>query len=204
MLIIGLTGPSGAGKGTFAQHLPFPCLDTDKTAREVVKKGSPCLDELCAAFGSEILLPDGELDRKALGALAFSDKERLATLNRITHRYISEKVKQWLNERETEGESAVILDAPQLFESGEDALCDITVAVLSDSKTRLSRILSRDGVPEEYARARMASQKPDEFFREHCTYVIENNGTEKELQDRAESFAKNVLRSVPKPKKESL
>ena len=147
-------------------------------------------------------MPDGELDRKALGALAFSDKERLATLNRITHRYISEKVKQWLNERETEGESAVILDAPQLFESGEDALCDITVAVLSDSKTRLSRILSRDGVPEEYARARMASQKPDEFFREHCTYVIENNGTEKELQDRAESFAKNVLRSVPK--KESL
>ena len=96
----------------------------------------------------------------------------------------------------------MILDAPQLFESGEDALCDITVAVLSDSKTRLSRILSRDGVPEEYARARMASQKPDEFFREHCTYIIENNGTEKELQDRAESFAKNVLRSAPK--KESL
>ena len=58
MLIIGLTGPSGAGKGTFAQHLPFPCLDTDKIAREVVKKGMPCLDELCAAFGSEILLTE--------------------------------------------------------------------------------------------------------------------------------------------------
>lgn len=202
MLIIGLTGPSGAGKGTFAGFLPFPRLDTDKTAREVVKKGMPCLDELCAAFGSEILLPDGELDRKALGALAFSDKERLATLNRITHRYISEKVKQWLEKCKKEGASAAIIDAPQLFESGEDALCDITVAVLSDSKTRLSRILLRDGVPEEYARARMASQKPDEFFREHCTYVIENNGTEKELQDRAESFAKNVLRSAPK--KESL
>lgn len=193
MLVIGLTGPSGAGKGTFAGFLPFPCLDTDKTAREVVEKGMPCLAELCDAFGRDILLPDGTLNRKALGALAFSDKEKLAVLNRITHRYISERVAAWLEKCRRNGESAAVIDAPQLFESGEDALCDVTVAVLSRSENRLSRIVARDGITEDYARARMASQKSDDFFRTHCTFIIENNGSEEDLRRSAAELTRKIL-----------
>lgn len=193
-----MTGPSGAGKGTFSDLLPFPRLDADKTAREVTEKGTPCLAELSRAFGEKILLPDGSLNRKALGAIAFANKEELEKLNRITHRYISEKVKEWLKTKRAEGEKAVIIDAPQLFESGEDALCDITVAVLSEPSVRLARILSRDGITEEYARARMASQKSDEFFRTHCTYIIENNGTEKELSEKAKKFTETILNGEPK------
>lgn len=191
MKIIGLTGQSGAGKSSFSKALAkhdIPCLDTDKTSRQVVEKGSPCLQELVEAFGSNILLPDGSLDRKKLGTIAFSDKDKLDLLNSITHRYISIEVDKWLKKQEALGAVAAVIDAPQLFESGIDMICDLTVAVVADENTRYLRILSRDGISEEYARKRMACQKSDKFFISNCTHIIYNNGSEEELFEKAEAF----------------
>lgn len=193
MTVIGLTGPSGAGKGTFAKSLPFPVLDTDRVSRSVTEKKSPCLAELVERFGKRILNPDGTLNRKVLGVIAFCNDDDLAALNRITHRYISQKVEEWLAEKRAEGQIAAVIDAPQLFESGEDALCDITVAVLGKKENRLLRIMMRDEIDEEYANARMRAQKAEEFFRERCTFCIDNDGTPEELAEKAQAFARFVL-----------
>ncbi len=179
MKVIGLTGPTGAGKSLFCEvflSLGIPCLDTDLVARKVVEKGTACLSELVMSFGEKILLPDGSLDRKALGSIAFSDKEKLDTLNKITHKYITEYVKSWLAECESKGSRAAVIDAPQLFESGENKICDITVAVIAKKELRLERIMQRDSIALDYAEKRMASQKDDEFFIDNCDYIIYNNG----------------------------
>ncbi|MBE6572428.1 MAG: dephospho-CoA kinase [Ruminococcaceae bacterium] len=196
MKTIGLTGQSGAGKGAFSKALSLlgiPCLDTDVTARQVVEKGKPCLLELVDRFGKDILLPDGTLDRKKLGTIAFSDKEKLSALNSITHRYIALEVDEWLEEQKDNGAFAAVIDAPQLFESGIDSICDLTVAILADENTRFRRILSRDSISEEYAKKRMASQKDDEFFISHCDHIIYNNGDEAELFEKAKTFVYDHL-----------
>ena len=122
MLIVGLTGQSGAGKGEFSRIFKsfdgVYCLDTDTTAREVVEKGKPCLKELCEYFGNEILESDGTLDRKKLASIAFADEEKHKNLNRITHFYVVEEIKKWLDDVKKEGAKVAIIDAPLLFESG--------------------------------------------------------------------------------------
>lgn len=195
MKIIGLTGRSGSGKSAFCNILErhgIPCLDTDAVARRVVEKGMPCLDELCIHFGEHILLSNGSLDRKKLGSIAFSDKNALSALNSITHRHITAEVKKWLAECEKNGAVAAVIDAPMLFESRENEICDITVAVVCDEKSRLERIISRDGITREYAEKRMSAQKPDSFFIEKCDHIIYNNGSEKEFEKNAKAFLKTV------------
>lgn len=179
MLVLGITGQSGSGKGAVCDILRkkgVECLDTDKTARKVVEKGSPCLRELIAHFGLGILLPDGSMDRKKVASIVFNDKEELAFLTETTHRYIIEEIKQWLFERELQGARIVALDAPQLFDAGADFYCNFILAVLADSSIRLDRIMARDGMTEEAALSRMRSQKDDAFFKERCDFVIYNNG----------------------------
>ncbi len=95
---------------------------------------------------------------------------------------------KWLQSQKENGSFAAVIDAPQLFESGIDKICDMTIAVLADERIRFSRIISRDGISEDYARKRMASQKDDSFFISNCTHIIYNNGNEEELFRKANSF----------------
>lgn len=195
MKIIGLTGRSGSGKGAFCKALSkhnIPCLDTDMVARKVVEKGTPCLEELVRHFGTDILNEDGTLNRKALGTLAFSDKEHLNALNSITHKYITAQVKNWLCDCKNNGYRAAVIDAPQLFESAENEICDYTVAIICDEEKRIERILARDDITREYAEKRMSSQKPDAFFIQNCTHTIYNNGSEDDLICKADKFLSNI------------
>ena len=182
MLIVGLTGPSGAGKGMIASlfaHFGVPSIDTDRVYHDLLIPPSACLDELKEAFGKGILLPDGTLDRRALASLVFSKgyEQNLATLNRIAHRHILEKTKDLLASYEAEGIPAVLVDAPQLFESGFDRECGFILSVLAPFDLRLARVMARDGLSEERARARLEASHTDEFFRERSDAVIINNGS---------------------------
>ena len=183
--VLGLTGGTGAGKGAVSAVLSengIPTLDTDRVSRLVCEAGQPCLAALAERFGSDILLPDGTLDRAGLAALVFgepdADKkaEKLSALNRITHHYILEYARDWLCEQKAAGFTAACIDAPQLFESGFDTECSYIIGVTAECETRIARIIARDGITREKALQRIASQHDDVFFAAHCDLIIENNG----------------------------
>lgn len=181
MLIIGLTGPSGSGKTTLcdiANEMNIKSIDADKVYHALLIPPSPCLDEIVEKFGSDVLNPDGTLDRAALGKIVFGDETgaKLSLLNSITHKYVKDRFRELLYELESRGEKAVIVDAPTLFESGFDSECTITVALLADEKLRRERIISRDSLSFDRADARLSAQKSDEFFTSHADYTLYNDG----------------------------
>ncbi len=189
MFIYGMTGPSGAGKGTvselFAKYKVYS-VDTDAVYHRLLIPPSACLDELTAHFGARILSPDGSLDRRVLAAHVFSDDRALTQLNAITHKYILARTKEALDLYRKGNCPGAIVDAPVLFESGADRVCgcQATIAVLANKDLRLARIMERDGLSREAALARIEAQKPDDFYIQRADYVIYNNGTVRELEDR--------------------
>ena len=178
MKIIGLTGGSGAGKSEVCKaFLTFgiESIDTDKISREVTKKDSECLIELVENFSSVILNDNSGLDRKKLAEIAFSAKENLEILNKITHKHILNECKRIVLDMENSGKNAVIIDAPALFESGFDKNCDVIICVVSDLEKRIGRIIKRDNITAEQAELRIKNQKSDEFLIENSDYAIYNN-----------------------------
>lgn len=197
MKIIGLTGPSGSGKSLFClaakQFKNVTFIDTDITARQVVQKGKPCLDELTCAFGSVILLPDGNLNRKKLASICFSDPLKHKELNKITHAFIIREIKLEIENLKKQGFDAVIIDAPLLFESGLNKICDQTVCVIAPYQTRLERILSRDGIDKNDAILRLDSQKNDEFYTSQSHICITNNSTTQQMLEQSGKILLQIL-----------
>lgn len=200
MKVLGLTGPTGSGKGVFCKTLSKfeKCiyLDTDKTAREVCEKGKPCLEELKEYFGNVILSDDGTLNRKALSALAFCDSIKHDALNKITHKYILQDIQKFINDRKQEGCVLCVIDAPLLFESGCDKMCDKTLCVISHKDIRLSRIIERDNISQDEALMRMNAQKSDDFYKEKCDFVLENNKSADEFEKECELFIEKILKEI--------
>ena len=185
-MVIGLTGPTGAGKSSVSQILRewkgVVVIDADQISRQVVQKGKRCLVDLAVEFSPLIIDADGNLNRKKLAQVVFTNKEKLRTLNRIIFPYIVEETEMEIIKAREAGAKAVFLDAPTLYESGADALCDKVVAVISDSARRLQRIIKRDNMTPEEAMHRMNSQNKDEFYTSRADYVIRNNESMVELR----------------------
>ena len=173
-MVIGITGGSGVGKTTvcewFLRH-GFKVIDGDKISREVTKPLSPVLREISDAFGKEFILPNGELDRRALGKKVFSSASDLKKLNSIIHPAITEKVREEL----CNAENAVI-DAAALHECDVYKLCDFSIFVSAPHDVRIKRIAKRDNITEDYAKMRISAQKSDEYYREKCKFEIVNDG----------------------------
>ena len=183
MIIIGLTGPTGAGKSSLtpvAEKLGYKVIDCDKTARQAVEKGTKGLKALKIAFGEEILLEDGSLNRKALAQKAFSTIQKTELLNKTLLPFISELVF-----KECEGDK-VLLDAPTLFESGLNEKCTATVGVLADRETRIERIINRDNLSEAEALIRINAGKTNDFYKQNADFIIYNNGETEEFQKEFE------------------
>lgn len=179
-MVLGLTGQTGAGKSTVCRLLQneqdICVVDADKIAREVVTSGTDCLAEIVLHFSITVLNEDGTLNRKKLGQIVFNDRGKLKELNQITFPYIVAGMRQQIKNGLSAGHSIVILDAPVLFESKSDQLCDKVLAVIADAETRKQRIMQRDGLTPEEAEARMNSQHDDEFYTSRADYVIRNDG----------------------------
>ena len=193
-IVVGLTGQTGTGKTTVGNELKkygYSVIDADKVARLVTEKGSPTLKKLAEAFGKEIIKSDGTLDRALLADKAFSNEKMLELLNSITHPEIVRLIMKKVNGEFFNGFEGVIIDAPQLFESGLDKKCNMIIAVTAPENIRLERIMKRDGISEEPARKRMAAQLPEEFFTQQSDIVVVNNGDN-------ENLAKQVLYAARK------
>lgn len=188
-LVVGLTGPSGAGKGEVAKVFVqngYAYIDADILAREVVCKGSDTLMKLRDAFSDDILCEDDTLDRKALAKIAFSTKENTQLLNSIIHPAIVSLVKAEIDRLYSNGYDKIVYDAPTLFESQSDSLCDVIVSVMAEYDSRLERIMSRDKLSEVEAKLRLSAQQKPEFYTDRSDYVIDNNTTHSNLVSKSE------------------
>ncbi len=196
MKIIGLCGGSGAGKTVAAaaiHALGGAVVDTDLVYRELCVAGSACLSEIADAFGEGALTESGELNRPEVAKIIYGSAEKRAELNAITHKYIKADTARLIAEHKIAGKTAVIVDAPLLFESGFDRMCDCTVGVVAELEARVARIVTRDGLDDATARRRIASQDSDETLYKKCDYIIENNGSLPELFEKASALYVKII-----------
>lgn len=194
-VVIGLTGPTGAGKSTvsrlFAQNGAV-VIDADQIARRVVAGGSQCLVALVLEFGYEILAADGTLDRARLGELVFTDKAKLKRLDEITYPYIMEQIEADLERCRRRQVRFAVLDAPTLFEAGADRLCSYIVSVIAPAQLRQARIMSRDNLTRQRAEHRMSAQHDDEFYTSRSDFVIENEEDEEYLCMQVQGILRQI------------
>lgn len=194
MRIIGLTGGSGTGKGTFAALLRDKgagWVDADAVYRTLCAENREMLTALDAAFGG-VLDENGALDRPKLARIVFADPAKLRQLNGITLPYIRAAS---MDEMRAQGDCPFVLyDAPTLFEAGADDLCERIIGVLADTEVRVQRIMARDGLDEAAARARIGAQPDADFYRARCDYIVENNGDLADLQRQADAILKDLCK----------
>ncbi len=177
MMILGITGPTGAGKTTAlreVEKLGGRVLDADEIYHGLLESSSALRGELEARFGP-LSGPDGSFDRKKLGNIVFRDARSLEDLNAIAHRYVTQELRRGLRQAEEAGCPLAAVDAIALFESGAADLCQATLAVLAPQEIRVRRIVAREGVSEDYAWARVRAQQPDAFFIQRCGYTLVND-----------------------------
>lgn len=187
MKIIGVTGPSGAGKGVCCEFLlknGFPWIDTDQVYHSLIERPSSCVSELVSAFGKEIVNAVGGVDRSTLASIVFSDstKRKVELLNSITHKFVYDETLRLLDVYKKTGAMAVVVDAPLLFEAGFDRMCDFCISVVAPPDVRLERIMARDGISRERAEARIAAQKTDDYYISRSKYTITNNLDKKSIE----------------------
>ncbi len=194
MRVIGLTGPSGAGKGSAAALLSsydIPHINCDEIYHSLLFAGSDCTNELAERFGKDIIDSDGAVDRKKLSAVVFSKDGRekaLGDLNRITHKYVLSECRRLIEKYNAMGKKAVCIDAPTLIESGFHKECNIILVINAERAARLRRIIMRDGISLEKAMDRLNSQPPDSFYTEKADFVINNSGDLNDLKKQIEDF----------------
>lgn len=191
-MIIGITGGIASGKTAVSSLLRrwgYLVVDADELSREVVAKGSEGLREIAVAFGDEILDNDGNLNRKALGALIFFNEEAREKLNHITHPKIEALAKKRLSLGKDD--EKVFFVVPLMYESGMDALCDEVWVVHAEAGTRLGRLQTRDGIGEDYAKSKMAAQMSEEERLSRADKIIENNGDLVVLEENIKKMLKS-------------
>lgn len=189
--VIGLTGPTGSGKTSasalICQWKNVLVVDADAIAHDVMENDVGCRAELVREFSPAILGEGENLDRKALASIVFDDPAKLVRLGVITYPYIITACVRHMNDGFAAGMCAAFLDAPTLFESGADRLCEQIVSVITPREERLRRILRRDGITREAAEQRMKNQYEDAYYIERSDFVIHNDSDWEHLKQEVEN-----------------
>lgn len=196
MIVIGITGPTGAGKTTAlnqVEKLGGTVVDCDAVYHELLKSDTTLRTLLCKRFG-DVKTADGGIDRKALGRVVFGDAKALADLDTIIKPFVTAAVERALAAAKEQGKRLAAVDGITIIESGLAARCDTTVAVLAPPEERVRRICAREGIGEEYARSRVAAQKEDAFFRANCDHVLYNDCTDPgQFAGRAKALFEGIM-----------
>jgi dephospho-CoA kinase len=189
MNVLGLTGGIGSGKSMVASmfaQLGADVIDADQFAREVVEPGQPALEEIATAFGQDILLRDGRLDRGKLARIIFADPVARGTLNAITHPRIRERMDAEITARRSR-RGVLVVDIPLLYENDRTRAVETVIVVWVDAKTQLRRLQERDGLSVEEARQRIAAQMPLDEKRARADVVIDNSGSRENTRRQVEA-----------------
>lgn len=188
-MIIGITGGTGCGKTTLLNLLRDAgalVLDCDEIYHRLLQTDAAMLQAITHRFPGTVA--DGQLDRKKLGTVVFSDKAALLDLNRITHSAVKKEVVSVLSSNP----KLAAIDAIGLFEGGLAELCDITIAVTAPVEDRVKRLMARDHISEAYAKSRIAAQPSAQAFSSLCDYTLENNGTQAEFCTKCLAFLQKI------------
>ena len=193
--LIGITGGTGCGKSTALRCLKEKgalIIDCDAVYHRLTDTSAEMRAEIEARFGAVYV--NDKLDRKALGSIVFSDSAALADLSAITHKYVDAEIEQTLTEFALGGGTLAAIDAIALLENryADKTLCN--VAITAPVEQRVERLMVRDGITEDYARARIAAQKPNKYFEENCNYTLCNDGTKAEFERKCTEFFTEVLK----------
>ena len=177
MTIIGITGPTGAGKTTAlneVERLGGAVIDCDAVYHQMLERDMALQDRLEEAFGP-LRDEDGRLDRKRLGRIVFNDGEKLEQLSGIVRPALCARIAAIAEQYQHQGSRLAAIDAFALLDSPLADLCDVTLAVTAPPEIRIRRIMAREGISEDYARSRVRSQKPDSYYEQRCDYVLVND-----------------------------
>ena len=188
---IGLTGGMGTGKSTVAsmiQTLGYNVLNADKNAHRALMKDSPVFPEIVKLFGDKILNPDGEIDRRKLGAIVFSDKYMLGKLEAITHPFIQSETQKQRDALSKSGVDMAFYDIPLLFEKKLQKKFDKTVAIITKRELQIERAVQRTQLSVEEVRKRLANQMSAENKAKLADYVIRNDGSVEELNMKVQDL----------------
>lgn len=191
--VVGITGGSGCGKSYLSslfREQGYTVIDADVIGKEVMQKGEACLREVVCEFGEDIL-ENGELNRKKLAKIVFSDPAELQKLNKISHKYILLRIEDMVRNAASQ---LVFVDGAVLIESGFS--CDIMIGVIAEYDKRKERIKARDALSEEEALRRLDAQPDKEFYIENCDFVVYNNGAEFDISE--------ILKRIEEIKSKSL
>ena len=197
-LIIGLTGGMGSGKSEAARHLislGATHVDADAISRSITAPGGEALPAIREAFGDEVFYSDGTLDRRKLGDVVFADTAARHVLEGIVHPRVQRISLEMADAARAAGEAAVLLDVPLLFETGMDALCDVTWVIHADREERIRRVMARDGLSREQAEARFASQMSDGERASRATRVIYNNQSMEKFKAELTALYNQILKN---------
>lgn len=193
-MIIGLTGSIASGKSTVANMLKeygLPIVDADVVARLVVEPGTPTLQKIVEAFGEEALNEDGSMNRQKVGSIIFHDEEKRKELNSIIHPAIRQEMLRQRDEHVENGAKAVIMDIPLLFESKLEHFVEKILVVSVSEETQLNRLMERNQLTVEDAKARIQSQLPLSVKEQGANAVINNNGKIEDTAKQVETILHN-------------
>lgn len=185
MVVIGLTGGIGTGKSEVSkllQELGAVVIDADRLGHEAYRPHTEAWQEVVAAFGSDILQPNGDIDRKKLGQIVFNDAAALAKLNAIMHPKIARMARERIQQLQTQGIHTIVLEAAVLIEAGWTSLVDEVWVTWVPVETAIRRVQARNHLPEDAVRARINSQMPFEERSKHARVVIDNSGDLEQLR----------------------
>ena len=181
MVIAGLTGGIATGKSTVSEILATAgaiVIDADQIARDLVKKEFPAWNKIVSHFGPNVLQPNGEINRSALGDIIFNDPDKKEILNRIVHPYVRKEQDMQLEKiKKNQPDAVVILDVPLLVEAGWDKGLSEVIVVYAPEHIQLKRLIQRDRLSEAEALSRIRSQMPIEEKKTRASIVIDNSGT---------------------------
>lgn len=196
LCVIGITGGTGCGKTTALEALMEMgalVLDCDEIYHELLKTDTEMLDEMGKVFPQVFV--NGKPERKKLGEIVFSDPEKLARLNAITHRCVKKAVEERLRSFAMAGGRIAAIDAVELISAGMDRRCRAVVAVLAEPEIRIGRIMARDGIGREAAERRLSAQKPDSYYIRNCTHILQNNADRERFLGDCRQLFKEIIQN---------
>ena len=194
-MILGLTGGIATGKSTVTGMLRergIPVIDADQIAREVVEPGKPAYEAIVRHFGRDILLEDGQIDRKGLGEIVFSDESERQKLNAIVHPEVRRVMREEAEAAEANGADIVFMDIPLLFESKLQHMVEKIVVVYAPCDMQLARMMERDELEEEQAQKRLRAQFPIDQKKLEADFLIDNSFSREETERQVEALLAEI------------